>query len=86
MWRILVPHLVNARTLSSYEESYSLIKNWLDKCNKFQRLNFDAKVKIKEGLKGASKGYFPIRLEKLKEDNKELYDMILNRPATSSSN
>jgi hypothetical protein len=41
-------------------------------------LNFDAKVKIKGGLKGASKGYFPISLEKLEEDNKELYDIVLN--------
>jgi hypothetical protein len=38
-------------------------------------LNFNAKIKIKEGLKGASKGYLPISLEKLKEENKELYDI-----------
>jgi Primase X len=84
IWRILVPYLINVRRVSSYEESYSAI-NCKD-CNKLQRLNFDARVKIKEGLKGASKGYFPISLEKLKEDNKELYDIVLNRPAISSSN
>ena len=45
-------------------------------CNKLEMLNFNAKIKIKEGLKGASKGYFPISLEKLKEENKELYDIV----------
>jgi hypothetical protein len=33
-------------------------------------------VECKEGLKGASRGYFAISLEKLKEENKALYDMI----------
>ena len=32
--------------------------------------------KIREGLKGASKGYYPISLEKLKSENKELFDML----------
>jgi hypothetical protein len=42
-------------------------------------LNFNPKIKIKEGLKGASKGYFPISIQKLKEENKQLYDIVLNR-------
>jgi hypothetical protein len=42
-------------------------------------LDFNAKIKIKEGLKGASKGYFPISLEKLKEENKALYDVVTSR-------
>jgi hypothetical protein len=45
--------------------------DWLDK---IQKLNFNAKIKIGEGLKGASKGYLPISLEKLKEENKALYE------------
>ena len=53
------------------------MKDWLDKCNELERLNFNAKLKIREGLKGASKGYYPISLEKLKEENKELYDIII---------
>jgi hypothetical protein len=51
----------------------------LDGCNKLERLNFNPKLKIKEGLKGASKGYYPISLEKLKEENKELYNIVVNR-------
>jgi hypothetical protein len=78
IWRILSPYLLNVRTLPK-EESYIVIKDWLDKCNKLENLNFDAKLKIKEGLKGAHKGYFPISLEKLREENKELYDTVMNR-------
>lgn len=78
IWRILSPYLLNVRTLPK-EESYIVIKDWLDKCNKLENLNFNAKLKVKEGLKGAHKGYFPISLEKLKEENKELYDIVINR-------
>jgi hypothetical protein len=49
------------------EEAYSVMKEWLDNCDKTQKLNFNSKTKIKDGLKGASKGYFPISMEKLKE-------------------
>jgi len=75
IWRILSPYLLNIKNLPK-EESYSVIKDWLDKCSKLERLNFNAKLKIKEGLKGASKGYYPISLEKLKEENKELYNIL----------
>ena len=76
IWRILSPYLLNVKKLPK-EESYATIKNWLDKCNEVEKLNFNAKLKIREGLKGASKGYYPISLEKLKEENKELYDIII---------
>jgi hypothetical protein len=55
------------------------MKDWLDKCDKEERLNFDAKAKINDGLKGANKGYYPISLEKLKEENKALYDIVTSR-------
>jgi Primase X len=77
-WRILSPYLLNIRKLPK-EEAYSVMKDWLDKCNKLERLNFNSKIKIKDGLKGASKGYFPISMEKLKEENRQLYDVVLNR-------
>ena len=35
-----------------------------------RKVELQCQDKIKEGLKGASKGYFPISLEKLKEENK----------------
>jgi hypothetical protein len=75
IWRILCPYLLNIKKLPK-EESYSIIKDWLDKCDRLEKLNFNAKLKIKEGLKGASKGYYPISLEKLKSENKELFDLL----------
>jgi Primase X len=59
IWRIISPYLLNVRKLS-LEESYCVTKEWLDKCNKLERLDFNAKLRIKEGLKGARKGYLPI--------------------------
>jgi hypothetical protein len=53
------------------------MKVWLDKCDKIEKLNFNPKTKIKDGIKGASKGYLPISMEKLKEENKQLYDLVL---------
>jgi hypothetical protein len=84
IWRILSPYLLNVKKLPK-EESYSVIKDWLDKCNELERLNFNAKIKIKEGLNGASKGYFPISIEKLKEENNALYCIVLNRRGKSES-
>ena len=78
IWRILSPYLLNVKKLPK-EEAYSVMKEWLDKCDKLERLNFNSKIKIKDGLKGASKGYFPISMEKLKEENRQLYDAVLNR-------
>jgi hypothetical protein len=54
IWRILSPYLLNVKKLTK-EESYSIIKDWPDKCDKLEKLNFNAKIKIIEGLKGASK-------------------------------
>ena len=69
--------------IAHYIQSYSVIKAWLDRCNELERLNFNAKIKIKEGLRGASKGYFPISIDKLKEENKALYDIVTNRMGKS---
>jgi hypothetical protein len=78
IWRILSPYLLNVKKLPK-EEAYSIMKEWLDKCNKLEKLNFNPKIKIKDGLKGASKGHFPISMEKLKEENRQIYDLVLNR-------
>lgn len=59
IWRILSPYLLNVKKLQK-EESYSIIKDWLDKCNNLEKLKFNAKIKIKEGIKGASKVTFQL--------------------------
>jgi hypothetical protein len=78
VWRILSPYLLNVKKLPK-EEAYSVMKDWLDKCNKLEKLSFNPKIKIKDGLRGASKGYYPISMEKLKEENRQLYDLVLDR-------
>jgi Primase X len=78
IWRILSPYLLNVRKLPK-EEAYSVMKEWLDKCDKLEKITFNPKIKIKDGLKGASKGYFPISMEKLKEENKALYNLIVKK-------
>jgi hypothetical protein len=78
IWRILSPYLLNVRKLTR-EEAYSVMKDWLNKFDKLERLNFNAKSKIIEGLRGANKGYYPISLEKRKEENKTLYDIVISR-------
>jgi hypothetical protein len=77
IWRILSPYLLNVKKLPK-EEAYSVMKDWLDKCDKIERLSFNPKTKIRDGLKGASKGYLPISTEKLKEENRQLYDIVMS--------
>jgi hypothetical protein len=78
IWRILSPYLLNVKKVPK-EEAYSVMKGWLDKCDKLETLNFNPKTKIKDGLKGASKGFLPISMEKLKEENRQLYDQVVDR-------
>ena len=78
IWRILSPYLLNVRKLPK-EESYYVMKDWLDKCDKLEKLTFNSKIKVKDGLKGASKGYLPISMERLKEENRQLYDLVFSR-------
>jgi Primase X len=76
VWRILSPYLINVKQLSC-EECFNIIKEWLIKCDQLERLNFNSSQKIREGINAATKkGYYPISLEKLKSENKELFDML----------
>ena len=75
IWRILAPYLLNVKRLS-YEQAFDTIKDWLDWCSKQRRLDFNSDIRIKEGLNGAKKGYFPIRLKKLQIENNELYNLL----------
>ena len=82
---ILSPYLINVKQLS-FEESYTLIRNWLDKCNSLQKLdnysNF-VNYRIHYALKTAvSKGIGPMSFSKIKTDsryNTNLYLLILQK-------
>jgi hypothetical protein len=57
IWRILSPYLLNIKNCPK-RKAYSVIKDWLDKCDKIKKLNFNPKIKIREGLKGPIKVIF----------------------------
>ena len=74
IWHILAPYLLNKRGLS-YDESYNIISNWLDKCKEVKRLDFDPHYKIQGALNG-SKDFLPIGKEKLKTENDGFYHLL----------
>jgi len=82
---VLAPYFINIRKLS-FEESYTIIKNWLDKCNELQILdnyrNFE--YRINYALKNAmNKGIGPMSKEKIKTDPaySKLYHVLKNKGA-----
>jgi hypothetical protein len=75
VWHILAPYLINKRGLS-YDRSYSIIHDWLDKCNKVKKLDFTPHYKIKSALNCCS-NFMPISKGRLKAENDELYRMLL---------
>jgi hypothetical protein len=77
VWRILTPYLLNIKRLSA-QESVDIIRQWLVECDSLRSLDFRINVdqRIIDGLDSAKKGYLPISLEKLKEENPQLYSYL----------
>jgi hypothetical protein len=76
---ILSSYLINIKK-KSYQESFNILKDWLDKCNEIRRLDFDFRYLIKYSLNTALKSKIPpMKLETLKERNYELYQNIIDR-------
>jgi hypothetical protein len=71
LWKILCPYLVNVKKLE-YEESYEILKEWLEKCNKLRNLNFDPHKEIRDKLSYV-KHYNPISIKTFRNDNNDLY-------------
>jgi Primase X len=76
IWRILAPYLINVKMMSR-DDAFATIENWLNECDKLNRLSFYPKARIREGLRGALKGYHPISFEKLQTENRGLYERLL---------
>lgn len=74
IWHILAPYLITKRGLS-HDESYIIIRQWLDKCNELEGLNFNPHHKITGALKAAH-GFFPISCENLKTKKDRLYNLL----------
>ena len=74
LWRIMCPYLVNVKKLQ-YEESFEILKTWLEKCNRLRELSFNADKEIKNKLRYV-KQYNPISCKTLMADNKNLYLLL----------
>ena len=65
---IFSPYLVNIKKLS-YEESYKIIKDWLDKCDNLKKLDNYRNYRISYALKNTmNKQIGPMSREKIKTD------------------
>jgi hypothetical protein len=70
---ILSPYLITVRK-HSFEQSYTILKVWLQNCDKIRRLDFNIHDYIKLALcTSIKKGIPPMKLTTLKEKNLELY-------------
>lgn len=73
---ILAPYLVNIKKVS-YDDAFSMIKEWLDKCNSVRKLDSNFNYKIKYALDNVIKNrYLPMKLDTLKIKKKSLYDIL----------
>ena len=74
LWKILCPYLINVKKIE-YEQSFKMLKTWLEKCNDLRKLEFNIDTEIKEKLKYV-KYYNPISNKTLKNDNRNLYLLL----------
>jgi hypothetical protein len=74
IWRILVPYLLNIRGLSP-DDTMSIIREWLDRCNQLRRLDFSPNHRIKSVL-NSSKDFLPISCSKLRAENEGFYNLL----------
>ena len=73
---ILAPYLVNIKKLS-YQQSFDILTDWLQKCNSFKKLDFKSDYLVKYALTTAiEKRIPPMKLVTLKDRNLELYSIL----------
>ena len=73
---ILAPYLINIKKLP-YTDAFNIIKDWLNKCDSLRRLDSNFNYRLKSALEDAiQKGIPSMSLGKLREKNKELYDLV----------
>jgi len=73
---ILAPYLINIKKLS-YQQSFNILTDWLQKCNSLRKLDFKPEFLVKSALSIAiQKGIPPMKLVTLKDRNLELYNIL----------
>jgi hypothetical protein len=76
IWRILAPYLINIKG-SSTEDAFTMIMDWLNKCNSLRQLDFNPNYIVKYNINRAKRtGYLPISLDKLKIENSHLHILL----------
>ena len=76
IWRIVGPYLINVRRLS-HEDAISIIREWLNKCDKLRPLDFCVNSRIRPNLNAVVRvGYLPIGFSHLKTENRQLAELI----------
>jgi len=74
LWQILCPYLINIRKLTK-ENSINILNQWLQRCDKVKKIDFDSTIYIKSDLKNV-KEYLPPSKEKLKNQYPEIYNIL----------
>jgi len=83
---ILAPYLVVIRKLS-YDESYKIIYEWLQKCDSVQKLDFDPKYLINNNIQTSMKKLIPpISRYKLEMNYRNLYISLLQDHHNNTNN
>ena len=73
---IIAPYLVNIKKLS-YQQSFDILTDWLQKSNSIKKLDFNREYLIKYALITATqKRIPPMKLVTLKDRNLELYTIL----------
>lgn len=76
---ILSPYLINIRNVS-YNESFSILKNWLSKCDKLRKLIGNFQHIVKYSLNGAIRNQrLPMKFYTLKFKNPDLHAKLSKR-------
>lgn len=74
LFHILVPYLLNIKKMSA-NESIHILDKWLEKCSEIRSLDFNPSIELNYRIKFV-KGYKPLGIRKLKEQNIGLYDKL----------
>jgi hypothetical protein len=62
---------------SSTENAFTMIRDWLNKCNSLRQLDFSPNYTVKYNINSARRaGYVPISLDKLKIENGYLHSIV----------
>ena len=76
---ILAPYLIVIKKLS-YEESFQIINEWLQKCDLLSKLDFNITDLVNSALATAQKKQIPpMTLHTLKNNYKNLYFLLLQK-------